>query len=153
MCLREGGAKAHEVPDQQASVEPEGENRQREGLRREMHRVADREWEDRAPGADTGEQQREEGELREADWRPQGVDGKGSSEIECHRERAHRGGLPDNNEVSRKQPRRGAQEDDDEERCKRREKTEATALRRSARKGRSREAGTQEGKLSDPPDD
>ena len=48
---------------------------------------------------------------------------------------------------------RGPQEEDDEERCKRREKPEATALRRSARKGRSREAGTQEGKILDPPDD
>ena len=49
--------------------------------------------------------------------------------------------------------RRGFQADDDDERCKRREKPEETALKRQARKGRTREGGTQGGKTADAPDD
>ena len=66
---------------------------------------------------------------------------------------ADRGGITDHHEVARKQPRRGFQVDDDNERCKRREKPEETALRRQTRKGRTREGGTQGGKTADPPDD
>ena len=76
---------------------------------------------------------------------------KGSGK--CDRKGVHRRGLPDNYDVARKQPRRGFQADDDDERCKRREKLEETALKRQARKGRTREGGTQGGKTADAPDD
>ena len=115
---------------------------------------ADEERQDRTPETDAGEPEEEESGLWGEDKGAQRVDSKGSGE--CDRKAAHRvdrGGITDNYEVARKQPRRGFQVDDDDERCKRREKPEKTALRRHTRKGRTREGGTQGGKTADPPDD
>ena len=47
----------------------------------------------------------------------------------------------------------GAEDDDELERCKRREKPEETPLRGQTRKGISREGGTKGGKPADAPDD
>ena len=87
------------------------------------------------------------------------ADGRGSSGPECESTqhsttaRSFKGHIPGDYEIARKQPRRGFQADDDDERCKRREKPEETALKRQARKGRTREGGTQGGKTADAPDD
>ena len=120
-------------------------------LRGEVHREADEKRQDGAPEPNAGELEGEEGGLREEGGRQKRVEHEGSGERD--REGVHRGGLSDNYEVARKQPRRGFQADDDDERCKRREKPEETALKRQARKGRMREGGTQGGKTADAPDD
>ena len=94
---------------------------------------------DRTPETDAGEREGEESGLRGEDKGTQRVDSKGSGE--CDRKAGHRvdrGGITDNYEVAKKQPRRWFQVDDDDERCKRREKPEETALRRQTRKGRTR---------------
>ena len=79
-------------------------------------------------------------------------DGEGAQRVDsgskCDRKGAHRGGIPDNYEVARKQPRRGPQADDGDERYKRREQPEETALRRQTRKGITREGATQGGKTA-----
>ena len=98
-----------------------------------------------------GELEGEEGGLREEGRGQTGVDHKGSGK--CDRKGVHRGGIPGDYEIARKQPRRGFQADDDDERCTRREKPEETALKRQARTGRAREGGTQGGKTADAPDD
>ena len=152
VCLRQGGEEANEVPHEQTGVEAERENGGREVLRGEMHWDADSGGEDRAPTSDAGKQQGEESRLREAGRGTKGMDGKGGGK--CHRKGAHTGGLSDNNEVCGKRPTPpGPNRDDDDGRCKRREKPEAAALRRQNLKGRTREGGTQGGKRADAPDD
>ena len=136
---------------EQARVGAKRKNRERQVLRGEVHREADEKRQDGAPEPNAGELEGEEGGLREEGGRQKRVEHEGSGERD--REGVHRGGLPDNYEVARKQPRRGFQADDDDERCKRREKPKETALRRQTRKGRSREGGTQGGKTADAPDD
>jgi hypothetical protein len=113
--------------------------------------MADAKRQDRAPVPNAGELEGEEGGLREEGGRPERVEHKGSGK--CDRKGVHRGGIPGDYEIARKQPRRGFQADDDDERCKRREKPEETALRRQTRKGRSREGGTKGGTTADAPDD
>ena len=120
----------------------------------EVHREADEEWQGSTPETDVGELEGEESGPRGEGKRTQRVDSKGSGE--CDRKAAHRvdrGGISDNYEVDKKQHCRWFQADDDDERCKRREKPEETALRRQTRKGRTREGGTQGGRTPDPPDD
>ena len=117
----------------------------------EVHRMADAKRQDRAPEPNAGELEGEEGGLWEEGWWPERVEHKGSGERD--RKGVHKGGTSDDYEVARKQPRRGFQADDDNERCKRREKPKETALRRQTRKGRSREGGTQGGKTADAPND
>ena len=109
---------------------------------------------DITPETNAGELEGEESGPRGSGKGAQRVDSKGSGE--CDRKAAHRvdrGGTPDNYEVARKQPHRGFQTDDDDERCKRREKSEETALTRQTRKGRTREGRTHGGKAANPPDD
>ena len=117
----------------------------------EVHRKADEKGQDRTPVPNAGEYEGERGGLREGDGGSEGVEHKGSGKRD--RKGARRGGLPDNHEVARKQPRRGFQADDDDERCKRHEGPEETAWKRQTRKERSREGGTQGGKTADAPDD
>ena len=151
VCIRAEGAETDKVPHEQARVGAKRKNRERQVLRGEVHREADEKWQDGAPEPNAAELEGEEGRLREEGGRQKRVEHEGSGERD--REGVHRRGAPDNHEVTRKQPRRGFQADDDDERCKRREKPEETALRRQTRKGRSREGGTQGGKTADAPDD
>ena len=151
MCIRAGGAETDKVPHEQAGVGAKRKDRERQVLCGEVHRSADEKRQDRTPETDAGELEGEEGGLREEGRGTKGVEHKGSGK--CDRKGVHRGGLPGDYEIARKQPRRGFQADDDDERCKRREKPEETALKRQARKGRTREGGTQGGKTAEAPDD
>ena len=69
-----------------------------------MHREADEKRKDRAPETDAGELKGEESGLPGDGEGAQRVDSKGGGK--CDRKGAHRGGIPDNYEVARKQPRR-----------------------------------------------
>ena len=150
MLIRAGGTETDKVPHEQTGVGAKRKDWERQVLCGEVHRKADEKRQDRTPETDAGKLEGEEGGLREEGRGTKGVEHKGSGK--CDRKGVHRGGIPGDYEIARKQPRRGFQADDDE-RCKRREKPEEAALRRQTKKGRSREGGIQGGKTADAPDD
>ena len=146
VCLRAEGEEADQDNDEQASVDPERENRKRAVQGGKMHWLADAKRADGAPRSDVPKQQREGSRHGGQKRRAQREGAEGSEE------RAgggtHRGDVQDDfvNDTARGPAGPHSGDDDTRERKRRETITEATKKRQ--KKERSREGGSKGGAVA-----
>lgn len=145
LCLRAEGEEADQDNDEQASVDPEGENRKRAVQGGEMHWLADAKRADGAPRSDVPKQQREGSRHGGQKRRAQREGAEGGQKRTGGR--AHRGNVQDDSIDPAWDPA-GSFSGDDETRDRQRRETVTETREKRYLKKRTREGGSNGGALA-----